>query len=118
MVVLPLSTALTAAELSLKSLGSTSLANICESRSVNGMVDLRHASVIATISASPVLAAVHDLELARRAFTHAVLLDTTLIATGPVRDVLTPAHIDRAFRQGRCVHDNPLHSVRSADFPR
>jgi ABC-type Mn2+/Zn2+ transport system ATPase subunit len=65
-----------------------------------------------------VLAAVHDLELARRAFTHAVLLDTTLIATGPVRDVLTPAHIDRAFRQGRCVHDNPLHSVRSADFPR
>ena len=63
-------------------------------------------------------AAVHDLELARRAFTHAVLLDTTLIATGPVRDVLTPAHIDRAFRQGRCVHDNPLHSVRSTDFPR
>ena len=52
-----------------------------------------------------VLAAVHDLELARRAFTRAVLLDTTLVSTGRIADVLSVSNIDRAFRHGSCVHD-------------
>jgi ABC-type Mn2+/Zn2+ transport system ATPase subunit len=56
-----------------------------------------------------VLAAMHDLELARRTFTHGVLLDTTLVASGPIADVLSPANIDRAFRHGHCVHGHPLH---------
>jgi ABC-type Mn2+/Zn2+ transport system ATPase subunit len=56
-----------------------------------------------------VLAAMHDLELARRTFTHAVLLDTTLVAAGLIADVLSPANIDRAFRHGHCVHEHPLH---------
>jgi ABC-type Mn2+/Zn2+ transport system ATPase subunit len=64
-----------------------------------------------------VLAAVHDLELARRAFTHGVLLDNSLVAAGRIAEVLSPANIDRAFRHGRCVHDNPLDSTRTAGFP-
>jgi ABC-type Mn2+/Zn2+ transport system ATPase subunit len=64
-----------------------------------------------------VLAAVHDLELARRAFTHGVLLDNALVAAGPIAEVLTPANIDRAFRHGHCVHGNPLHAARTTDFP-
>ena len=55
-----------------------------------------------------VLAAMHDLELARRTFTHGVLLDTTLVASGPIADVLSPANIDRAFRHGHCVHRSQL----------
>lgn len=64
-----------------------------------------------------VLAAVHDLELARRTFTHGVLLNTSLVAAGPIADVLAPANIDRAYRGGRCVHDDPLRLARTAEFP-
>ena len=64
------------------------------------------------------LAAVHDLELARRTFTHGVLLDTTLVASGAIGDVLSPANIDRAFRQGHCVHDHPLHPAQAKELPR
>jgi manganese/zinc/iron transport system ATP- binding protein len=64
-----------------------------------------------------VLAAVHDLELARRAFTHGVLLDNSLVAAGRIAEVLSPANIDRAFRHARCVHDNPLNATRTAGFP-
>lgn len=53
-----------------------------------------------------VLAAVHDLTLARAAFVQAVLLDTRLIDAGPIERVLSPANIDRAFRHGRCAHDH------------
>lgn len=53
-----------------------------------------------------VLAAVHDLQLARAAFVQAVLLDTTLVDAGPIATVLCPANIDRAFRHGRCAHDH------------
>lgn len=63
-----------------------------------------------------VLAAVHDLELARRTFTHGVLLDTALVAAGAIGGVLSPENIDRAFRHGRGRESNPLLSVRSADF--
>ena len=65
-----------------------------------------------------VLAAVHDLELARRTFTHGVLLDTTLVASGAIADVLSPANIDRAFRHGHCVHDHPLYPTRTKELPR
>jgi ABC-type Mn2+/Zn2+ transport system ATPase subunit len=51
-----------------------------------------------------VLAAVHDLSIARGSFTRGVLLDTTLVAAGPIAEVLSPANIDRAYRHGRCVH--------------
>lgn len=51
-----------------------------------------------------VLAAVHDLAIARASFTRGVLLDTSLVAAGPIADVLSPANIDRAYRHGRCVH--------------
>ncbi|HXA14935.1 MAG TPA: metal ABC transporter ATP-binding protein [Opitutaceae bacterium] len=64
-----------------------------------------------------VLASMHDLELARRVFTQGVLLDTKLIASGPIAGVLSPENIDRAYRQGRCVHDNPLHLARTTEFP-
>ncbi len=63
-----------------------------------------------------VLAAVHDLELARRTFTHGVLLNTSLVAAGPIAAVLAPENIDRAFRAGRERRANPLYSVRTADF--
>ena len=65
-----------------------------------------------------VLAAMHDLELARRTFTHGVLLDTTLVAAGPIADVLSPENIDRAFRHGHCVHDHPLHPAQAKEGPR
>ncbi len=51
-----------------------------------------------------VLAAVHDLDRARRAFDRGVLLATDLVASGPLDAVLTPANVDRAFRHAPCVH--------------
>lgn len=65
-----------------------------------------------------VLAVVHELELARRGFTRGVLLDTALVAAGPIAEVLSPANIDRAYRRGRCAHDNPLHLASTTEFPR
>jgi ABC-type Mn2+/Zn2+ transport system ATPase subunit len=64
-----------------------------------------------------VLAVVHDLALARQHFTNAVLLQTRLIAAGPVATALAPAHIDEAFHGGVCVHDDPLKLVRTTEFP-
>lgn len=45
-----------------------------------------------------VIAAVHDLTLARANFGHAVLLDTRLVAAGPSAEVLTDANVERAYR--------------------
>lgn len=45
-----------------------------------------------------VIAAVHDLAIARSHFSHAVLLDTRLIAAGPTAEALSDANIDVAFR--------------------
>ncbi len=53
-----------------------------------------------------VLAVVHDLELARRAFPQAVLLNTRLVATGPTSEILQPATIAAAY--GRTVPAHPL----------
>jgi ABC-type Mn2+/Zn2+ transport system ATPase subunit len=52
-----------------------------------------------------VLAAVHDPAIARRCFTRGVLLDTGLVADGPIGDVLSPANVDRAYRREHCVHE-------------
>jgi ABC-type Mn2+/Zn2+ transport system ATPase subunit len=46
-----------------------------------------------------VMAAVHDVAIARRCFAHAILLDTGLVAAGPTAEVLTAANIDLAYRQ-------------------
>jgi ABC-type Mn2+/Zn2+ transport system ATPase subunit len=54
-----------------------------------------------------VLAAVHDPETARRCFTRGVLLDTGLVAAGAIGEVLSRDNVDRAYRQGRCVHGSP-----------
>jgi ABC-type Mn2+/Zn2+ transport system ATPase subunit len=62
-----------------------------------------------------VLAAVHDLEIARTCFTRGVLLDTGLVASGPIAEVLTPANVDRAYRHGHCVHGD---RVKDAGVPR
>jgi ABC-type Mn2+/Zn2+ transport system ATPase subunit len=65
-----------------------------------------------------VLAAVHDLALARAHFAQGLLLNTRLVAAGPTSSVLTEANIDAAYRGGHCVHDDPLRLARTAEFPR
>jgi ABC-type Mn2+/Zn2+ transport system ATPase subunit len=65
-----------------------------------------------------VLAAMHDLELAKKHFTQGVLLDTELVAAGPIAKVLTEENIHRAYRGGHCVHDDPLRMARTTEFPR
>lgn len=60
-----------------------------------------------------VLAAVHDLGIARGGFTRGVLLDTGLVAAGPIAEVLTPENIDRAYRHGHCVHGEPTRPAPS-----
>ena len=47
-----------------------------------------------------VLAAMHDLGLARRVFARGVLLANALVAAGPLAEVLTEANVGRAFRAG------------------
>ncbi len=64
-----------------------------------------------------VLAAVHELTLVRTWFRRAVLLDTTLVAAGPTTEVLAEANLDLAFRRRRSAHENPLHFIRTTDFP-
>lgn len=44
-----------------------------------------------------VLVVLHDLALARRHFSHALLLKTRLVAAGTVAEVFTPAHLQYAF---------------------
>lgn len=44
-----------------------------------------------------VLAAVHDLEIARRTFKRGILLATGLIADGPIAQVLEARNIERAY---------------------
>ncbi len=44
-----------------------------------------------------VLAAVHDVALARRDFHHALLLRTHLIAAGPVAEALADHHLREAY---------------------
>jgi ABC-type Mn2+/Zn2+ transport system ATPase subunit len=46
-----------------------------------------------------VIAAVHDLALARTHFSHALLLDTRLVAAGPAAETLSDANIDLAYHR-------------------
>jgi manganese/zinc/iron transport system ATP- binding protein len=46
-----------------------------------------------------VIAAVHDLPLARAHFSHALLLDTRLVAAGPTAEALSEANIDLAYHR-------------------
>lgn len=64
-----------------------------------------------------VLAAIHDLELARKHFANGVLLSTSVIASGPVAEVLSRPNLETAFRGNRCKHEDPLRLVRTANFP-
>ena len=44
-----------------------------------------------------VVAVLHDLPLARRVFSHALLLDTRLLASGPVAEVLAPERLAQFY---------------------
>jgi manganese/zinc/iron transport system ATP- binding protein len=44
-----------------------------------------------------VVAALHDLDLARRAFPRGILLRTRVVAAGAIESVLQPSHIEEAF---------------------
>lgn len=61
-----------------------------------------------------VVAVLHDLALARRAFSHALLLDGRLIAEGPVEEVLTPKRIAQAFRREAGNRGQPIARSTSA----
>jgi ABC-type Mn2+/Zn2+ transport system ATPase subunit len=51
-----------------------------------------------------VLAAIHDLDLARRLFTDGILLATRLVAAGPLAEVLTAANIERTYHPAAASH--------------
>lgn len=67
-----------------------------------------------------VLAVVHDLLLARAHFRQGVLLNTQLVAAGPIESVLSEENINRAYRGGHCAHttNDPLKLIRTAEFPK
>jgi ABC-type Mn2+/Zn2+ transport system ATPase subunit len=70
------------------------------------------------IQGRTVLAVVHDLALAREHFAQAVLLNSRLIAAGPIAETLTAENIDLAYRGGVCAHgEDPLRHLRTANFP-
>jgi len=62
-----------------------------------------------------VLAAVHDPAVARHCFTRGVLLDTGLVASGPIADVLSPANVDRAYRREHCMHESRARPAAGED---
>ena len=64
-----------------------------------------------------VLAAIHDIALARANFTYGLVLARRLIAFGTAEDALSEAHLAEAFRAPHCVHtaEGPL--FRTARFP-
>ncbi len=64
-----------------------------------------------------VLAAIHDIELAKRHFEIGVLLATRLIAAGPVGDALSEPNLEAAFLGSHCTHGDGLNLVRTAQFP-
>ncbi|OIR07249.1 high-affinity zinc uptake system ATP-binding protein ZnuC [mine drainage metagenome] len=64
-----------------------------------------------------VVAAIHDIELARRHFEMGVLLATHLVAAGPVADALSEANLETAFLGSHCAHGGDISLVRTARFP-
>lgn len=66
-----------------------------------------------------VVAALHDLALARQTCNRAVLLANHLVAAGEIETVLTPAYIDLAFRAGRAAPsaaEDPFAGTRTVRF--
>ena len=66
-----------------------------------------------------VVAALHDLALARQTCNRAVLLANHLVAAGEIETVLTPAHIDLAFHAGRATPsavEDPFAGTRTVRF--
>ena len=64
-----------------------------------------------------VLAALHELDLAREHFTHALLLATRVVAVGPVRETLSEENLRAAYADGPCSHEPSLPVPRTAIFP-
>lgn len=64
-----------------------------------------------------VVAAVHDIELARAHFAEGVVLAGKLIAAGPVAQSLAEPVLYQAFKNKHCSHEDPLGLVRTARFP-
>jgi ABC-type Mn2+/Zn2+ transport system ATPase subunit len=64
-----------------------------------------------------VVAAVHDIELARKHFAEGVVLAGRLIAAGPVAQSLSEEVLEQAFQDKHCRHEDPLGLVRTARFP-
>ena len=72
-------------------------------------------------------ASIHPMNLSPRLSASACLIAlclvtlssnaTTLVAAGPIAEVLSPDNIDRAFRRGRAARQNPLHLSRTTEFP-
>jgi len=76
-----------------------------------GSEELTHILRGWAVQGRTVLAAVHDLGIARSCFTRGVLLKTRLVAVGLIDDVLSPINIDSAYRGGRCVHEGHTHAA-------
>jgi ABC-type Mn2+/Zn2+ transport system ATPase subunit len=55
-----------------------------------------------------VLAAMHDLEIARGSFKRGILLATELIAEGPIGEVLEARNIQRAYHARGDLHRGPV----------
>lgn len=64
-----------------------------------------------------VIAAIHDIELARKHFANAVVLARHVLAAGPVKESLSETVLAEAFKEKHCTHDNPLGLIKTADFP-
>jgi ABC-type Mn2+/Zn2+ transport system ATPase subunit len=62
-----------------------------------------------------VLAAMHDLEIARRSFTRGILLATELIADGPIGEVLAAPNIERAYRGRGDRHGSAVPGMAAGD---
>jgi ABC-type Mn2+/Zn2+ transport system ATPase subunit len=63
-----------------------------------------------------VLAAMHDLEIARRSFRRGILLATDLIADGPIADVLEARNIQRAYHAGGGPSPGPAPLLAAEDL--
>ncbi len=64
-----------------------------------------------------VLAAVHDLELARKHFANGILLSSKLIAAGPVKEALSEENLAIAFQSSHCAHKDEMRIISTARFP-
>jgi ABC-type Mn2+/Zn2+ transport system ATPase subunit len=64
-----------------------------------------------------VLAALHDITLARGHFANGLVLASRLVSSGPVAESLSEEHLREAFLGQHCAHGDSLNLVRTAQFP-